>query len=109
MIDTSRLNGRHPLAAPQHELIDGTYDGREARDLVQALIDSTINAHKLRNLTSQVNTESPNGEALQSIRDLRATREALDERLGRACTDGLRIRLRTTIELDIEDDAPFTR
>ena len=108
MLDTTTLNGRRAAPSTDHVLVDGTFSAREARDIVLAMIDANINRLKLRNLTSQVHTESPDEAAQRSIEALRATRSALLERLAQAGAEGLHLRLHSTLELEI-DEAPAFR
>jgi len=83
-------------------LFDEELLGGEARDLLLALLDSTIRFQKLQALRSQVHTHSSNPDVLHSIDDLQARRADVRELAAAAERDGLRLRVRSTIEVEAQ-------
>lgn len=108
MIDSSRLNSRWTAPSSTRDLVDGTFRVEEARDLTLALLDSTAALQKLRNLRSQVNLQERDDEAAQELERLEQLRAELERAFGQARSEGLRVRLRTTVELEI-GEASFLR
>ncbi len=108
MIDIARNHVSRATSSSTQVLADGAFPGRQARDLVLALLDASADAHKLRNWTAQVHTESPDLEALEWIAQLEAAREELGDRIAAARADGSQVRLRATLQLEIEP-APARR
>jgi len=102
---SSRLNGRLTETTAPQLLVDDTYDGSEARELVTALLDSTRNAHNLRNLRAQMQQQQPEPSVAPSRERLAALRDELQQALARA--DGRRVRVRTTIDVEILDEPYF--
>ena len=84
-------------------LADELLTGSEARDLLFALLDATVNFNKLQNLRSEVRTHNPNQAAARRCDELEALRSDLRERLVEADRQGLRVRVRSTFELEVED------
>lgn len=88
-----------------HVLVDGLFSGGDAKDLLLAQIDSQLNVHKLRSLRSMVHNERPDTEALQACEELKLRRQELRLALARAATEGRKVRVRSTVELHIEDES----
>ena len=106
MIDASRL--RSALSAPSEEqvLIDGSYKTREARDLALALIDAAINEHRLRNLQSEIRTQTPNDDATDAVEGLRQLRGQLREIFSQARGHKSPVRLKATIQIEFDETPP---
>ena len=102
MIGTT-LRDRTSTSSSSQVLVDGTYSGTVARDFVQALIEASLTVHKLQNLSAQVNSQEPNADATRAVADLESARLELGELLRKAKGDGLRVRLHSTIEIEVED------
>ena len=106
MIDASRL--RDALTSSDEQvLIDGTFASREARDLALALIDAAVNEHRLRNLQSEIRTQSPRDDATAAVEELRELRGEIRERFTRAAGEQRSpVRLKATIQLEFDDSPP---
>ena len=100
MIDQAR---NETLEAPvtTATLVNGTYSGSDARDLVLALLNSAVSFHKLINLRSHVHTESPDAESCTRAAELTDARAKLDSLLSSLEDGSVEIRLRSDIELEI--------
>ena len=87
-------------------LVDGSYSPADARDLVQAMLDAAVQFHKLRNLRSHVHAEAPDPGELHAIEDLKALRSQMTEAFRLANGDGTRLRLRSVLDLEIDEGPP---
>lgn len=82
-------------------LVDGHYDGSEARQLLDALMSAAVNLQTLRNLRHHVRTESSSPAARSAISELEATRESLTAMLRTARANGKPLKIRTKLEIEV--------
>ena len=108
MIGTTRIQDRLSGPYPTPTLVDGEFAASDAKDLVLALLGSAARAHQVRNLRSQVRSETPEPGSAELAARLEAAAAELAERLARASAEGRAVRVRSTIELEI-DGEPFSR
>ena len=101
MIDTTYLRRQQPEPTDEHTLLDESFTAGDARDLVRALADAAANVHKLRNLRCYVHSHDAEPPAARSLRELEVTHAELEALLDAARAEGRRVRLRTTIELEL--------
>ncbi len=104
MINIRTQNRVPDLSATSKTLVDHALEGQDAKDLVEAILDSTVNFHKLCSLRAQVKAECPELNSMQAIRELVAKRAECEE-LFKSAPPGYKLRVRTTIELEIDGDA----
>ena len=110
MIDIKRDYGLQVESPSTTVLLDDTFTGIDARDILAGLLDSSVNFYKLRSLHTDVHTETPDLGACRCIDELRAAHSDLKQRITEANDNGLRIRVRTTFELiDDTDDIISSR
>ena len=84
--------------------MDGEFQANDARDMLLSLIDREVNAFKLRSLSAMVRTDQPDRDSLAHIADLNVTREHIEQIVAEAVESGRRIRVRSTVRLEIESD-----
>lgn len=94
-----------PTSTTGYTLIDGEFEADDAKDMLLTLIDREINAFKLRSLCAMVRTDEPDDRALAQITDLGETRERVELVISEAVASGRRIRVHSTVQLEIEADA----
>ena len=73
----------------------------DSRDLLQNLFANSVQFQKLQSLRSQVHTECPMEAAQNRIEELRMSRSILESILQEAKEQGLQVRLRTTVQVDL--------
>ncbi|MEM9380447.1 MAG: hypothetical protein AAGB93_10910 [Planctomycetota bacterium] len=93
-----------PTSTTGYTLIDGEFQADDAKDMLLTLIDREINAFKLRSLSALVRADEPDDGALAQISDLNATRERVELVVSEAIASGRRIRVHSTVQLEIESD-----
>ncbi|MEM1450573.1 MAG: hypothetical protein AAF957_08980 [Planctomycetota bacterium] len=93
-----------PTTNSSHTLMDGEFQANDARDMLLSLIDREVNAFKLRSLSAMVRTDQPDRDSLAHIADLNVTREHIEQIVAEAVESGRRIRVRSTVRLEIESD-----
>ena len=82
------------------DLIHGTFEATEVRDMLFALLNKQINSYKIKNWKSQVNEECVDGDCMSKINDLNAAKRTLSELCDEAqiSRKNLRIRSHVTVE-----------
>ena len=107
MIHINRTANHARNTSQGEVLVDDILSGSEARDILFALLDSTINFNKLQNLRSQIQTQSSEPCAEERRNELEATRSNLREILLEADRQGLQVRVHSTFEIEVEPEDPF--
>ena len=105
MIDTPRFHSSRSGALSTDLLIDDVFTPSEAKDIVFGMLNAAINAYKLRNLRSQIHTESNDKVSSRKIEELEERRERLRALFLAERREQLRLRLDTSLQLEIEDAA----
>jgi hypothetical protein len=109
MIQVSDRN-RHVAPSNSHVLVDGSFSGHEAQEILLTLLDSEINLYKLQSLRSHVCKYQPDSAAERRIAELESTRSQVQDALARASSEGRRVRVHSTVRIEIEaDSAPERR
>ena len=93
-----------PTTTSSHTLIDGEFQANDAKEMLLSLIDREVNAFKLRSLSAMVRTDQPDEDSLAHIADLNVTRDHIEEVVSEAVRSGRRIRVHSTVRLEIESD-----
>ena len=104
MIELKRDADFGAVAPEARTLVEGTFHGRDAKDLMVILVDATIDSQKLLNLRSELRHQQPDAECTQRIQDLEAIRTELSRSLG-AIASGVRVKISATIEPEDESEA----
>ena len=104
MIDISRSKDATVARDSQQVLIDDSFSASEARDIVLALLDTSIDQQRLRNLRSQVHAQVADRSATELLPELVAARADLRTLLAQVGSAGLRVRVRSTISVEVETD-----
>ena len=103
MTDTAIPTTRNASTSSFRNLIDGSFDGRDAKEMVLALIDSQIKDCKIRSLRSMVNQETPDALSQSRVEQLRAMRAEMHSALAEASSEGRSVRIRARLELEFDD------
>lgn len=104
MINVNRWADRQLATSSSHVLVDTDLSASDAGDLTAALLDTVLRFHRLQNLRSQVNLQESDSAVLEFIQSLGSTQADLEEQLSEARELGKRVRIRSRIELEIDDD-----
>ncbi len=100
MITTMRSNLGEPTLEARDLLLSETVDAVDAKELLAAFVDATLNHHKLLNLRSQVRDQTSDSKATSRIGQLQALQAQLGSILAPALEEGMRVRIRTTVEVE---------
>ena len=84
------------------KLIKGSFSPIDAKDLLLNMVDSKINFHKIKSLSSLVQCNQPNKESEQRIKELKEAKEQILAIIEKAEKDGRSLRIESTINLSLE-------
>ncbi len=106
-MNLTQTSDRRQDAASRYVVLDETLAHREARDLLSTLLETTIDNYKLQSLSSSVHTNSSDQNAEQQIVRLQAASADVRSLVDEARQLGLRLRIRSTVELVPESEFGF--
>lgn len=101
MIDLSDQRDQQVASNFRETLLDEFASVSDSRDLLRSLFANSVQFQKLQSLRSQVHSECPEESAQKRIEELRMSRSILETLLQEAKDQGLEVRLRTTIQVDL--------
>lgn len=84
------------------KLIKGSFDSSEAKEILLNMIDSKINFHKIKSLSSLVRCNQPNKGSEQRIKELKEAKEEILALIIKAEKKGCSLRIESTINLSLE-------
>lgn len=84
------------------KLIQGNFSPNEAREILLNMVDSKINFHKIKSLSSLVRSNQPNKESEQRIKELKEAREQILGLISTAKEQDSTLRIDSTINVSLE-------
>lgn len=84
------------------KLIKGSFSAHEAKEILLNMIDGKINFHKIKSLSSLVQSNQPNQVSEQRIQELKESKEQFLAFLEKAKKEGRSISIESTINLSLE-------
>ena len=82
------------------DLMEGDFTPWEAEKVLITFLDQKINLQKLRNLSYQEGNCAPNTEAMQRIKELQENKRLLQEAIGAAKSQGLKLKIHSKISVE---------
>ena len=83
------------------ELINGTFEANEVREMLFALMNRQINSYKIKNWKSQVNKESADDECMTRMSELNEIKRVLSELCDEAQIRRKDVRIRSHFTLEL--------
>lgn len=88
------------------KLINGLYTPDEAKEILLTMVDSKINFHKLKSLSSLVRCNQPNEESEGRINELKEAKSQLLELIQKAREENTHLRIESTVHISPEGQEP---
>ena len=80
------------------DLINGTFENEDAKEILRNLFEYKINYHKLRNFNSQVRFGQPDEHSIQRALELKQSLDQLIQFFGKEKSKAFRITAKVAIE-----------
>lgn len=84
------------------KLIQGSFSPIDAKEILLNMVDTKINFHKIKSLSSLVQCNQPNQESEQRIKELKEAKEQILAFIEKAKKEGCSLRVESTINLSLE-------
>lgn len=85
-----------------NKLVSGLFTPDEAKEVLFDMLNSKINFHNIKSLSSVVRYNHPNLESESRIKELTEIREQLLAHIQKATNDKLSLRIESSIEISFE-------
>lgn len=82
-------------------LIDSTFSPSEAREILSHMIESKINFHAIRNLSSQERYGHADEHSIERMRHLRTSWDSLQEMMDYAKKEGLELKIHAGLHVEL--------
>lgn len=86
------------------KLISGVYAPKDAKEMLDSIIESKINFHKLKSLSSFVRLSVPDSESESIIEDLKKAREQILGLIQEAANEKSSMKIEATIDISVKAD-----
>ncbi len=90
-----------PLTSSSHVLIEGTFDGLDAQEILLSMLNSKIDYHTRRTFSSMERFGEPDQGSERRLEQLRSTRTAIREALAKAIEGRQSVRIDSTVRITI--------
>jgi hypothetical protein len=93
------------------DLINSTFEPGDARDLLVSMIDSKINFHVIKNLSSQERYGMKDEHSLRRINELKQSWQELSQLLDHASHAGMDVQISSSIKIEMKpkkDESIYT-
>lgn len=84
------------------KLIKGSFSPIDAKEILLNMVDSKINFHKIKSLSSLVRWNHPSQQSEQRINELKEAKEQILALIEKAEKEGCTLRIDSTINLSLE-------
>lgn len=84
------------------KLIKGSFSPIDAKDILLNMVDSKINFHKIKSLSSLVQCNQPNKDSEQRIKELKEAKAQILAIIKKAEKEDRSLRIESTISLSLE-------
>lgn len=84
------------------KLIKGSFSPIDAKDILLNMVDSKINFHKIKSLSSLVRWNQPSQKSEQRIKELKEAKEQILALIEKAEKEGCSLKIESTINLSLE-------
>lgn len=84
------------------DLVRGTFTPSDAREILFQLLDSKINFHNLKNLSSRERFGKPDFDSEKRLEQLRESRKRVETIVSRSAEERRSVSISSSIELTVE-------